>query len=189
MQPYTIVEVERPPSVLTGKGRRTSSLLIVAGICLVLGLVALYLGGWPRLRDGVGEGASLLLSVAPQLALGFLLAGLATVLIPQSAIARFVGEGSGIQGLLVATAAGAVTPGGPFLQFPLVAVLMRNGASEGAVAAYLTAWSMLGLQRVLVWELPVLGPTFTSARWAVSLLLPIVVGLTVPVILRFARST
>jgi uncharacterized membrane protein YraQ (UPF0718 family) len=116
------------------------------------------------------------------------MAGLATVLIPSSAVASLVGEGSGLQGLLIATGAGALTPGGPFLQFPLVAALMRSGASEGAVAAYLTAWSLLGMQRVLVWELPVLGPTFASVRWAASLLLPVVVGLAVPFILRFVRT-
>lgn len=176
--------------VETRKGRRTTgSLLILASICLALSAVAVYVGGPPRLRDGFSEATGLLVSVAPQLALGFLLAGLATVLVPSSAVARLVGEGSGVGGLLIATGAGALTPGGPFLQFPLVAALMRNGASEGAVAAYLTAWSLLGLQRVLVWELPVLGPTFTAVRWSASLLLPIAVGLVVPFILRLARPS
>jgi uncharacterized membrane protein YraQ (UPF0718 family) len=163
-------------------------LLILAGICLALAFVALYVGGLSRLQAGAGEGIGLLVSVAPQLALGFLMAGLATVLIPQSAIAGLVGEGSGFQGLIIATGAGALTPGGPFLQFPLVAALMRNGASEGPVAAYLTAWSLLGMQRVLVWELPVLGPTFASVRWGASLVLPVLVGLAVPLILRIVRA-
>lgn len=163
-------------------------MLILAAICLALAGVSLYVGGLPRLQAGVTEGAALVLSVAPQLALGFLMAGMATVLVPSSAIAGLVGEGSGFQGLLIATGAGAVTPGGPFLQFPLVAALMRSGASEGNVAAYLTAWSLLGMQRVLVWELPVLGPTFATVRWTASLLLPIMVGLLVPVILRFLRA-
>jgi uncharacterized membrane protein YraQ (UPF0718 family) len=110
------------------------------------------------------------------------------VLVPSSAIAGLVGEGSGFQGLLIATGVGALTPGGPFLQFPLVAALMRSGASEGNVAAYLTAWSLLGMQRVLVWELPVLGPTFASVRWSASLVLPIIVGLLVPQILRLVRT-
>lgn len=163
-------------------------MLILASICMALAGVSVYVGGLPRLRDGLGEGLGLLVSVAPQLALGFLMAGLATVLVPSAAVARLVGEESGFLGLVIATGAGALTPGGPFLQFPLVAALMRNGASEGAVAAYLTAWSLLGMQRVLVWELPVLGPTFATVRWSASLLLPIAVGLIVPFILRFART-
>ena len=176
------------PAIARKGKRTTTSLLLIAGICVILAVLALVVGGLPRLQEGVNEGVSLLVSVAPQLALGFLMAGLATVLIPADTVARLVGEGSGIQGLFVATVAGALTPGGPFLQFPLVASFMRNGAAEGAVASYLTAWSLLGMHRVLVWEFPVLGPGFAAARWIASFLLPIAVGLVVPIVLRAMRS-
>ena len=168
--------------------RNTGTIVILGAICALLAVVALRVGGVDRLYAGVGEGTALLATVAPQLVLGFLMAGLATVLIPSETIARFVGEGSGFQGLAIATVAGAVTPGGPFLQFPLVAALLRAGASEGAVVAYLTAWSLLGMQRVLVWELPVMGPLFAGTRWVVSLAVPILLGAAIPIVLRFARS-
>lgn len=165
------------------------SLVVLGVICLVLALAALYTGGSDKLLSGTNEALQLLASVAPQLALGFLMAGLASVLIPQSAIASLVGADSGLRGLFIATAAGALTPGGPFLQFPLVAALLRGGAGEGPVVAYLTAWSLLGLNRVLVWELPVMGPAFTTVRWVTSLLIPIGVGLVVPVLLRTTRPS
>jgi hypothetical protein len=41
---------------------------------------------------------------------------------------------------------------------------------------------------VLVWEVPVLGPTFAASRWVVALLVPIAVGLVVPLVLRVARA-
>jgi uncharacterized membrane protein YraQ (UPF0718 family) len=170
------------------KRRTTSTIFILGGICGVLALIALRVGGVDRLSAGATEGIHLLATVAPQLLLGFLMAGLATVLVPSETIARYVGEGSGLQGLAIATVAGAVTPGGPFLQFPLVAALLRAGASEGAVVAYLTAWSLLGMQRVLVWELPVMGPLFAGTRWIVSFLIPVLLGAAVPYVLRFARS-
>jgi uncharacterized membrane protein YraQ (UPF0718 family) len=168
--------------------RQVTPLLILGGICLALGIVAYKVGGSARVADGVREGVTLLIQFAPQMAIGFLLAGLVSVLIPASAIGRLVGAESGFGGLLIATAAGAVTPGGPFLHFPLVAVLLRGGAGEGPVAAYLTAWALLGINRVLVWEIPVLGPTFALTRWAVSLAAPVVVGLGVQVALRTIRS-
>ncbi len=190
MQPYTTVQAaDRSPFSDTSRRRRiTGSLIILAALCVVLAAAAVVIGGPAKLGAGVSEAAALLVSVAPQLALGFLLAGLATVLVPSEAVARLVGDESGVRGLLIATGAGALTPGGPFLQFPLVAALLRSGASEGAVAAYLTAWSLLGMQRVLVWELPVLGPTFATVRWTASLLLPLVVGFAVPYILALVRS-
>lgn len=164
-----------------------STIFILGGVCAVLAIVAVRVGGVERLSAGVSEATHLLATVAPQLVLGFLMAGLATVLVPSETVARFVGGGSGVQGLAIATLAGAVTPGGPFLQFPLVAALLRAGASEGAVVAYLTAWSLLGMQRVLVWELPVMGPLFAGTRWIVSLIIPVLIGAAVPYVLRFAR--
>jgi uncharacterized membrane protein YraQ (UPF0718 family) len=109
------------------------------------------------------------------------------VLVPSDVIGRVVGEESGLQGVLIATVAGAVTPGGPFLQFPLVAALARGGAGTGPMAAYLTAWSLLGVNRALVWEIPILGVPFTASRWLVSLIVPVVVGMAVPLLLRAAR--
>jgi uncharacterized membrane protein YraQ (UPF0718 family) len=164
------------------------SLFVLAAILAVLAVVAFASGGTARVADGVRESVSLVTGVAPQLVVGFLMAGFVIALVPSTLIARLVGAESGLPGLALATAAGAMTPGGPFLQFPLVATLLRGGAGEGAVAAYLTAWSLLGLQRVLVWELPVLGPGFAIARWVVSLALPILVGLAIPIVLRAIRA-
>lgn len=162
------------------------SLLILGGLVLVLGALAIYSGGLSLAWRGVAAGGGLLGSVLPQLLLGFLLAGLVTVLLPGDVLGQVVGEGSGMLGLGVATLAGVATPGGPFLQFPLVAALMQGGAAPGPVAAYLTAWSLLGWNRILIWELPLLGPGFTIARLAVSLALPILVGLLVPQVMRLA---
>jgi uncharacterized membrane protein YraQ (UPF0718 family) len=163
---------------------RILSLVVLLVAALVLAAIAYARGGLPLVGQGLGEGASLLGSVLPQVVIGFALAGLITVLVPAGAIAAWVGEGSGIRGLLIATVAGALTPGGPFVQFPLVATLSQAGAAAGPMAAYLTAWSVLGFQRVIVWELPILGGPFSVARWAVSLALPMIVGLVVPPVLR-----
>jgi uncharacterized membrane protein YraQ (UPF0718 family) len=164
------------------------SLLVLGAVCLVLALIAVVGGGPSRLWEGVREAGLLLMSVAPQLALGFLLAGLVVVVVPAASVARLVGQESGFGGLLAATGLGLVTPGGPFLQFPLVAAMLRNGAAEGPVAAYLTAWSLLGLHRTLVWEIPVLGPSFALTRWCAALGLPVLVGVTVSFLLRLLRQ-
>jgi uncharacterized membrane protein YraQ (UPF0718 family) len=159
-------------------------LLILAAALLVTFGLAWSRGGSGLLFDGLNEGASLLMSVAPQLLIGFLLAGMMTVLLPADTIADWLGADSGMRGLVIATVAGTLTPGGPFLQFPLVASLANAGAAPGPLAAYVTAWSLVGVNRLLVWEVPLLGPQFALVRWSVSLALPILVGLAVPVVLR-----
>ena len=42
----------------------------------------------------------------------------------------------------------------------------------------------LSANRAIVWELPLLGGSFTAARWVVSISLPVLVGLTMPVLMR-----
>lgn len=160
------------------------AVLIIGGLVVVMSAVAVLQGGPSRAVEGYRAGFDLALSVLPQVSLGFLLAGLISIVVPSDLIAKWIGEGSGVQGLAIGTAAGMLTPGGPFLQFPLVASLARGGAGVGPLAAYLTAWSLLGLNRAIVWEMPLLGGGFTLARYAISIVVPILVGAVMPLAMR-----
>jgi hypothetical protein len=82
-----------------------------------------------------------------------------------------------MKGLVVATIAGAATPGGPSSAYALLAVLAGSGADRGAMVAYITAWATLGMQRILVWDVPFMGAEFAILRGLVSLPLPVVAGL------------
>jgi len=123
------------------------SIALLAVVVTVLLVVAYTRGGAELTMAGLGQGLRLFASVAPQLALGFGAAGLLTVLLPSELIARWLGEGSGLPGLLIASVAGALTPGGPYTHFPLVAALSAGGAAPGPLTAYLTAWLLLGFNR------------------------------------------
>lgn len=160
-----------------------TSIAILGGATIALLIVAYLRGGLALPLEGLRTGAELFLSIAPQLLVGFILAGIVTVLLPREALGPLVGAESGIVGILLATGAGMLTPGGPFLQFPLVAALVASGAAAGPVGAYLTAWSLVSWNRLIVWEIPMLGAQFTLARFLVSLALPIIVGLVLPFVL------
>ena len=58
----------------------------------------------------------------------------------------------------------------------MLAVLLKGGASVGAVTAYLSAWALLGVHRVLAFEIPILGWRFALLRFVSSLLAPVFVG-------------
>ena len=77
----------------------------------------------------------------------------------------------------MATVAGSLTPGGPLTSFPVVIALYAAGANKGALVAYITSWAMIGIQRIIVWELPLLGPDITFIRVSASMLLPIIAGI------------
>jgi len=61
--------------------------------------------------------------------------------------------------------------------FPLVRALREVGTGRSALVAYITSWSTMGFQRILNWELPLMGPDFVLLRLASSLPLPIIAGL------------
>jgi uncharacterized membrane protein YraQ (UPF0718 family) len=145
--------------------------LAAAGMALVA-----TLKGGDALARAVTAGLGLALSVSPMIAVGLFLGGLTRELADPAKVAPVLGERSGLRGLLLATALGAITPGGPFAAFPIVYALFLAGADVGAVIAYLTAWAVLALHRVVVWELPLLGPEFAAVRVLASLPLPVLAG-------------
>jgi uncharacterized membrane protein YraQ (UPF0718 family) len=50
------------------------------------------------------------------------------------------------------------------------------GISVGPLVSYLTAWSLLGLQRIIMWEVPFLGLKVVAVRIVASFFLPLFTG-------------
>ena len=149
-------------------------MILVMTVLAVLATALAFQKGVVRL--GMSESARLLVQVGPVLIPAFVLAGMVSVLIAPEKVAEWLGPDAGLRGLFVGTAAGALTPGGPFIVFPMLAVLLKSGASVGAVTSYLSAWALLGMHRVVAFEIPILGWRFTVMRFASSLLAPILIG-------------
>jgi uncharacterized membrane protein YraQ (UPF0718 family) len=152
------------------------SVLILGTLVLVL-LVYAMVGRSPAVAwEGLRGGAKLFLEILPNLILGFLLAGLAQEVVPRDWVVKYAGADSGLTGYLVATCLGACTPGGPFLQFPLVAGLWKAGAGVGQITSYISAWALMGFQRIIVYEVPMMGWRYASARYLSNLVAPPLLG-------------
>lgn len=149
---------------------------IVFGVLVALCGVALARGGTPLLGEALGNGTRLFLRFGAVLFLSFLVAGLAETLMPREWVSNALGKESGWKGLFLATAAGIVTPAGPFVSMPLAAGLLRSGAAPAPVVAFLAAWSLLAIHRLFAWEVPIMGASFAFTRWALCLFLPVMVG-------------
>jgi len=150
---------------------------VFGAIAAASGLLCFWLGGVGAVRAALGHAGGLLILVLPQLAAGLLIGGLVQELVDREKVSRLLGTQSGLVGLSLATAAGMVTPGGPFTSFPLVYALWIAGADAGALIAYVAAWALIGLNRLIVWELPFMGADFTVLRFVVCLPLPLIAGL------------
>ena len=157
-----------------------TSTLVLAGVAVVLAVVA-YLKdpGLPLL--GAKNGVAMLGFVIPRMVVAIILAGLMQVLVPQDFVARHFGHSAGLRALLLATLAGMVTPGGPMVTVPFMVALANSGAALPTLVAYMTAWSLFGLQRIIAWEAPLLGWPFVVSRVVPSLAFPVIAGWLVSV--------
>jgi uncharacterized membrane protein YraQ (UPF0718 family) len=153
-----------------------TNLVILLLITLAVGLLVLL--KQPALfKNAIWVSGRLFGGVWPELALGFILAGLLEVLIPAPVLLRWMGSESSGQGILVGSVVGLLLPGGPYLIFPIVANLLRQGAAPGPLIALLTAKVLLSPIRMLTYEAPLLGWPMTLARLLPGLFLPPMLGL------------
>lgn len=164
------------PDLSERRGDRFSTVM-VAAIALVSGGLCYGLKGADVFLATFATDMRMLLDLLPRMAVALLLAGGLFVLLPREKVARWLGAGSGLRGLVLAGIAGMLTPGGPMTSFPMAAVMIGAGADIGAAVAYITGWMFLGVTRMLVWEIPFMGADFAVLRFAVSLALPVVAGL------------
>lgn len=151
--------------------------MVFVGLALGSGLLCLWLGGWDAVRRALGQAGGLLLLVIPQLGAGLLIGGLIQQLVHRDRVTKLLGSGSGARGLMLAAFAGMMTPGGPFTSFPIVYALWVAGADAGALVAYVAAWSLIGLYRLIIWDIPFLGFDVSLLRFFVSLPLPLLAGI------------
>lgn len=160
------------------------ALLAMLALCAGLAGLAWWQGGEEQLRRGVGGGALMLLRFGLLIAVSFLAAGLAETLVPRGWIRAQLGEDAGLRGIALAAGAGALTPSGPYVAIPLAVTLLRSGAGIPAIIAYVCAWGLLAVHRLIAWEIPLLGIRFALTRWLLSCLFPVVAGLLARALVR-----
>jgi uncharacterized membrane protein YraQ (UPF0718 family) len=152
----------------------TSTLVMMAGAAIML--IAVLWKSPEAAHKGLSATGALILEITPRMIAAFTLAGLFQAIVPEDVIVRWMGHGSGVRGLLIGMTLGSVTPGGPMTHFPVIASLFKMGVGIGPLVAYLTAWSLFGLQRIIMWEIPFLGPRVVALRVSVSFFFPFLAG-------------
>jgi uncharacterized membrane protein YraQ (UPF0718 family) len=149
-------------------------LILLAGTMLLA--LVVFSKHPPLLGEAIRTSAKLLGGVWPELVLGFLLAGLLEVLIPEGQLVQWLGGQNLLYGILMGWGIGLLLPGGPYLIFPIVANLLRQGASPGPLIALITAKVLLSPIRMLSYEAPLLGWPMTLSRLLPGLLVPPLLG-------------
>ena len=147
-----------------------------------LALMALAGWVWRRLGTDANRQAAyagvrrMITNNLPRVVVALISAGLFAELLPEEVVRQYLGATSGFRGVLLGSALGVLPPGGAFVSFALAAGAMQAGATTPAMIAYLTAWSLFALTKVITEELAFLGPCIMLSRVAVTQPLQLLAG-------------
>ncbi|MBU0579672.1 MAG: permease [Candidatus Margulisbacteria bacterium] len=157
--------------------------IVMALLAFIFIMIGYFRGEGAHLT-GLNAAWKMFYEVLPILIFAFILAGMAQALIPQEKIAQWIGNASGWRGIILGTVAGAFTPGGPYVSFPIVAGLMKSGAGIGTLVAFITSWSLLAFARLPI-EVGVIGWRFALIRLLSTAFFPVIAGFIAQVLVRF----
>jgi len=98
----------------------------------------------------------------------FILLGLLDVWVPKDTMVKFMGEKSGLKGILLALFIGSAAAGPLYGAFPVAAVFMKKGVKFTNILIFLGAWSTTKIPMFL-FEVASLGPVFAITRLLIDI--------------------
>ena len=98
----------------------------------------------------------------------FILLGLLDAWIPRETMIRYMGEGSGLKGILLAFAIGSAAAGPLYGAFPVAAVFMKKGVKFSNILIFIGAWSTTKIP-MFMFEFSALGAKFAVTRLLVDI--------------------
>src|ERR1700743_3959246 len=151
--------------------------MIMIGVLVAVSAVLVYR------RDGRNGVLGILMhdltlfgGILPRVLAGCLLGAFIAEILPHDKVSRSLGPSSGLKGLLIGAAFGAILPGGPFTAYPVASALLTGGGEFGATISMVVSWTLIGYGRAVAWDLPIMGVDFTLWRIVISLPLPVLAG-------------
>ncbi len=154
--------------------RKTISAM--SAVVLLLAVLALLQGGIDMLIDGIMAGLKMFWGAAVLLLAAFSLSGLVQVLIDPQKVGMLLGKGAGLRGIMLGLMAGVITPGGPYVYYPISHSFLSAGAEASTLVSYIVAKSLLDVTRAPM-EVAIMGAPVTIVRHLVTLIFPLVAGL------------
>lgn len=98
----------------------------------------------------------------------FILLGLLDVWVPRETMVKYMGEGSGIKGVILSIILGSAAAGPLYGAFPVAAVFMKKGAKFSNILIFIGAWSTTKIPMFL-FEISALGARFAVTRLVVDI--------------------
>jgi uncharacterized membrane protein YraQ (UPF0718 family) len=113
-----------------------------------------------------------MISVVPAI---MLMLGLMDVWVPRETMMKYMGDKSGLTGILLAILIGSFAAGPMYAAFPFTTVLLRKGVKFSNIIIFMNAWCVTKIS-TLIFEFTALGYEFTFARFLINLPGVIIMG-------------
>ncbi|NJE25078.1 hypothetical protein E3E22_00225 [Thermococcus sp. MV5] len=101
--------------------------------------------------------------------------GLFAVWIPKDVVVKYLGNASGVKGILFAIILGTLPTGPLYIAFPIAAALLKKGAKISNIIIFLSAWACIKIPQEMV-ELQFLGPKFMAIRLILTIIFVVIMG-------------
>jgi uncharacterized membrane protein YraQ (UPF0718 family) len=98
----------------------------------------------------------------------FVLLGLLDIWVPRETMVKYMGEGSGLKGIVLSILIGSAAAGPLYGAFPVAAVFMKKGVKFSNILIFIGAWSTTKIP-MLLFEMTSLGAKFTFTRLLVDI--------------------
>lgn len=98
----------------------------------------------------------------------FIILGLLDVWVPREFMVKYMGEGSGVRGVIISFILGSAAAGPLYGAFPIAAVFMKKGVSFTNILIFIGAWSTTKIPMFL-FEVSSLGPKFAFTRLLINI--------------------
>jgi len=141
-------------------------ILFIIALTALIAVLIINLKTGLRALNVIGFSFKEMALVLPPL---FILLGLLDVWVPKEKMMRYMGEGSGIKGIILAIIIGSVAAGPLYAAFPVAAALMRKGVKFTNILIFIGAWSTTKVP-MLLFEISALGARFAMTRLAIDII-------------------
>ena len=155
---------------------------IIINVIAVIGLLIAFAKDRKKAIKLLKMAGKSFIRMLPMVFIILIVIGLLLGFVPPDQISRFVGEQSGMTGILLVGVVGAILHIPALLSFPLAASLLEDGASVSAVAAFITTLTMIGTI-TLPLEIKELGKKMAILRNGISFVIAIIIALIMGAIL------
>ena len=159
------------------------SLEVITVSVLLLVLVAVILGGWDLVLQGLKSAGNTAIKSALMLVVSFVVIGQIQVLLSRERMDSWLGKYSGVKGIAISAIAGGLIPGGPYVYYPFARSFTEKGLPAYILIAFLFGKHIYDFSRIPM-EITLIDPQIALIRNLITLPIPIIAGLLAEYLLK-----